>query len=399
VAYFFRPRKFLPASSDESALTIRKVVAGGALTKLKVLRKSAGLTQIQLSIKDPSRLVNRSNDPGARFKKINRRFWDNISDSGEFLDQAINVLFTSHAAFTANQLETCPKDSRVEVLYQQLRDLTQQCVKLQRKAFERFIQFLPSENMLRSEIRSNLLFANEWALSHFAEAINDWLPLAIPNESRITISSTGGITFIWELERAYPVWLQDMPIKLLPWELSLKQDFRVCEQRWFTELPNGFCLFADRGHEKRSEHRERLSIESTRKISMELRQVLELSLESESYKIVEEYLPRQSMFPQVAAGGSSLPVSFRHSNDYRSIVFNGEHHALTPNQATIVRILHEALERGTPSLGKATLLDAIESETSRLQDSFRKSELWGTLVVSDRRGTYRLNLILPGNRG
>ncbi len=84
---------------------------------------------------------------------------------------------------------------------------------------------------------------------------------------------------------------------------------------------------------------------------------------------------------------------FRTSDDYRTICFNGKSHQLTRNQSVIVRLLHAAHRRGTPAVGQETLLKAIEAETSRVRDSFKKSPLWGTLVVpGERRGTYRLNL-------
>jgi hypothetical protein len=85
--------------------------------------------------------------------------------------------------------------------------------------------------------------------------------------------------------------------------------------------------------------------------------------------------------------------SFMANKDYRSIRFNGQAHTLTPKQATIIKILHEASQRKNPSVGKAELLAAVETETSRLPDIFRGSPLWQTLVVQgERRGTYRLNL-------
>ncbi len=88
---------------------------------------------------------------------------------------------------------------------------------------------------------------------------------------------------------------------------------------------------------------------------------------------------------------------FTHSADYRSIRFNGMSHTLTRNQAAIIKILHEAFQRGTPSVGKSELLAAIESNNVRVQDSFKGSPLWQTLVISgNRRGTYRLNLPARG---
>jgi hypothetical protein len=93
-------------------------------------------------------------------------------------------------------------------------------------------------------------------------------------------------------------------------------------------------------------------------------------------------------------GGAAEPEpSFAHTNDYRSVGFDGQTHELTRNQATIIRVLHEAFQRGMPSVGRSTLMAAIESETGRVRDSFKNSPLWQTLIVSGmRKGTYRLNL-------
>ena len=85
--------------------------------------------------------------------------------------------------------------------------------------------------------------------------------------------------------------------------------------------------------------------------------------------------------------------AFTHSPDYRSIRFKGTDYTLTLNQATMIKMLHEAFQQGTPHVGKLRLLAAVGAETSRVQDSFKVSPLWQTLVVSgERRGTYRLNL-------
>jgi hypothetical protein len=86
-------------------------------------------------------------------------------------------------------------------------------------------------------------------------------------------------------------------------------------------------------------------------------------------------------------------LNFSHSDDYRSIRFNGKEHSLTMNQSRIVKCMHDAFKRKHPDVGKAQLLSAIESETSEIRHSFKKSPLWKTLVVAGRRrGTYRLNL-------
>jgi hypothetical protein len=80
------------------------------------------------------------------------------------------------------------------------------------------------------------------------------------------------------------------------------------------------------------------------------------------------------------------------SEDYRSILFKDKPYTLTRGQSVIVKLLHQAHLKGTPDLDKQTLLSAIEAETSQVKDSFRNSPLWKELIVSRRRGTYRLNI-------
>jgi len=79
---------------------------------------------------------------------------------------------------------------------------------------------------------------------------------------------------------------------------------------------------------------------------------------------------------------------------HRTIRFRGKEYKLTRNQAKIVKLLHDAHRSRTPAVGKDLLLGAIESETSRVRDSFKKSPLWGTLIIPNQkpRGTYQLNL-------
>jgi hypothetical protein len=107
----------------------------------------------------------------------------------------------------------------------------------------------------------------------------------------------------------------------------------------------------------------------------------------------EQGKARSGQNQSAGAKKNRYPI-FSASGDYCSITYNGVSHTLTRNQSTIIKLLHEAYLKGTPSLRKDALLAAIGAETSRVRDSFKGSQLWGTLIVSnDRpRGTYRLNL-------
>lgn len=87
------------------------------------------------------------------------------------------------------------------------------------------------------------------------------------------------------------------------------------------------------------------------------------------------------------------PAEVTFSPDFHSLLLFGKQITLTARQATIVRILYAALEEGHPDVAKATLLGALEAETSNVRDFFRKTPLWKTVIcLGSRRGTYRLNV-------
>jgi hypothetical protein len=99
-------------------------------------------------------------------------------------------------------------------------------------------------------------------------------------------------------------------------------------------------------------------------------------------------LPDQ-MPPTMRQGNLSVAV------DCRSIVLQGQTHTLTRSQAVMFKVLFDASKTSHPDVDKDTLLRAIENETSRVRDTWRGSPLWQKLIVSKRKGTYRLELEGP----
>ena len=93
---------------------------------------------------------------------------------------------------------------------------------------------------------------------------------------------------------------------------------------------------------------------------------------------------------------SSTGVSrFTHSTDFRTIHYRGQRYELTSRQAQIVAYLYKEYQKGMPEVSQHTLLEELGTKQSMLRDAFRKSPLWGTLIVpgrSKRRGMYQLNL-------
>jgi hypothetical protein len=80
-----------------------------------------------------------------------------------------------------------------------------------------------------------------------------------------------------------------------------------------------------------------------------------------------------------------------HSPDFRSVNWFGADYSFTPNQAAVVKVLWECYQAGTPDVGDSCLLEAVESNSERLDLVFRGHPAWGTMIVSGRtRGTRRL---------
>ena len=82
---------------------------------------------------------------------------------------------------------------------------------------------------------------------------------------------------------------------------------------------------------------------------------------------------------------------FRHSPDYATVVRHGKQFTLTPQQAQIIQILHEAFKNGTPSLKPDYILEKIEGGT-RLLDSFKSNKAAYESLIAKGERTVRLNL-------
>ncbi|MBC7818184.1 MAG: hypothetical protein IAG10_14955 [Planctomycetaceae bacterium] len=60
-------------------------------------------------------------------------------------------------------------------------------------------------------------------------------------------------------------------------------------------------------------------------------------------------------------------------------------------QAACVKVLWEARQNGTPTVGDATVLELVESDSERLSLVFRDHAAWGTMIVEGQtKGTHRL---------
>ncbi len=87
----------------------------------------------------------------------------------------------------------------------------------------------------------------------------------------------------------------------------------------------------------------------------------------------------------------TLPEGTNHSPDFRSVSWFGACHCFTPNQAGAIQVLWKAWEQGTPDVGGATLIEAADASTERVDVLFRGNPAWGTIIVQGAtKGSYRL---------
>lgn len=92
------------------------------------------------------------------------------------------------------------------------------------------------------------------------------------------------------------------------------------------------------------------------------------------------------------SGKSAEDCSFLQRNNYAEVVLNGEVFRLGLLQASIVRALHQASRSDNPWRHGKELLASSNAQTMRMVDLFKTKRNWRTLIASDGRGYYRLNI-------
>lgn len=85
----------------------------------------------------------------------------------------------------------------------------------------------------------------------------------------------------------------------------------------------------------------------------------------------------------------AMDVTFRH------ITFQGIEFRFGEIQASIVKQLYEAAKTGTPWQSGKRLLQVAGSESFNLANIFVRQPSWRSLIISDRKGQYRLHENFP----
>ena len=99
---------------------------------------------------------------------------------------------------------------------------------------------------------------------------------------------------------------------------------------------------------------------------------------------------------QPAVVVEALPeYAYAHSDDFRSIVWDGKSYTFTPMQAACMRVLWENWKRGTPEVGEQSILvdERVATPQLRLSQVFDKGKhpAWGSVIVPGAtKGSSRL---------
>lgn len=80
------------------------------------------------------------------------------------------------------------------------------------------------------------------------------------------------------------------------------------------------------------------------------------------------------------------------SDDFTCFVWNGREYTFGLMQAKIIKRLWQAREDGTPWVHGKYLLSESGSGSDRIKNIFSRNQNWRRLIVSDRKGKYKLNM-------
>lgn len=86
------------------------------------------------------------------------------------------------------------------------------------------------------------------------------------------------------------------------------------------------------------------------------------------------------------------PPTFIVAQDYRYVKLNSREYHLGDIQARIIELLHDAAQSHKPWVHSKTLLFESGSNADRIRDAFRTQKHWQELIISNKRGYYRLNI-------
>ena len=108
------------------------------------------------------------------------------------------------------------------------------------------------------------------------------------------------------------------------------------------------------------------------------------------YQVNETNICSVKVIGRVGTGKSKINIS-SFDPSFKRVNFQGQKYSFGNIQAEIVRQLYEAAVKGEPWQNGKQILSKAGSQSFTVSNVFKRNPLWRHLIVSDGRGSYRLD--------
>lgn len=83
---------------------------------------------------------------------------------------------------------------------------------------------------------------------------------------------------------------------------------------------------------------------------------------------------------------------FDYAEDYRWVRWHDQEFSFSVRRAKVITMLHQAYRVGRPVLSWDQISQRLDPCPASMSDLFKGSKAWGTFIIKDAQGLYRLNL-------
>ncbi len=109
----------------------------------------------------------------------------------------------------------------------------------------------------------------------------------------------------------------------------------------------------------------------------------------EKHQIFVEKICHVKVIGRVGKAQKIAPNSFDPS--FKRICYKGQKYNFGNIQASVIRQLYESANNGVPWQNGKRLLQKADSQSFTISNIFKRNPLWRHLIISDGRGSYRLD--------
>lgn len=134
------------------------------------------------------------------------------------------------------------------------------------------------------------------------------------------------------------------------------------------------------------------SVKESHQFPMMMTDLIILKEEARRFEKAHGLQSRKSSMPGPNNPVPEIRGTFDCSPDYHMVKLRGRTYYFGYMQSSVIKQLHQANKNGKPWCNGKTLLHKAGSSTLRLADLFKSQKDWRELVLSNKRGQYRLNI-------